>query len=608
MCGIVGYIGKKSSKNILLSGLKKLEYRGYDSCGIATISNNKFEILKSTKRISDLEKISKESSFSTIGIGHTRWATHGAPSEQNSHPHVDFKNQFAVVHNGIIENYMELKNKLLKEGYEFYSETDTEIIPNLISYHYSGDVKQAIQKAMKEIKGSFALVIMESSNLETLYVARRKSPLLIGISENGKIVASDFSAIAEYTNKVYLLENDEIAELTNEKVNIYDNKLNLIEKEVISIDLDKQELELGTFKHYMQKEIYENPVSVRKTLEKYFDENRQIQLGLSEDLLENITGITIVACGTAMHAGLTAKYNIEELIGIPVRVDVASEFKYRRMILNENDLVIFISQSGETADTLAAQELVKEQNIKHISIVNVPNSTLARVSDNVLYTQAGAEIAVASTKAYIAQVTLLNILMLELAKKQNAISKEMQKQLVDELFLIPTDIETILEEQLIYQNYAKLIRDKKSMFFIGRGMDYYSVLEGSLKLKEISYIHSEAYQAGELKHGTISLIEKGTSVIAVCTNKELVEKTMSNIKEVTSRGAEVLYITNLTEEQNETNLNDEVKNIIQIPKTNHYFSPLLSVVPMQLIAYYTTVEKGLDVDKPRNLAKSVTVE
>jgi len=626
MCGIVGYIGNQSSKKILLNGLKKLEYRGYDSCGIATILDKNFKIQKSTKRVTDLEKITNETSFSHIGIGHTRWATHGIPSENNAHPHVDCKNKFAVVHNGIIENYLELKNKLLKEGFTFYSETDTEVIPNLISYYFTGDVKQAIQKAMQEIKGSFALSIMFRENTEVLYVARRKSPLLIGVNGNEKIIASDFCAIVDYTNQVYLLENDEIAEITKEYVNIYDENLQVVEREITRIEMGEQDLELGTFQHYMQKEIYENPIAVRKTLEKYFDENRQIQLGLPEHFWQNINRITIVACGTAMHAGLTAKYNLEELVGVPVQVEVASEFKYKRFLLNENDLVILISQSGETADTLAAQELIKLHGIKHIAIVNVPNSTLARVSDFVLYTQAGVEVAVASTKAYIAQVTLLNILALEIAKKKKVICEEKEKQFVDELFSIPTDIETILEDEESYKMYAKEIRDKKSIFFIGRGMDYYAVLEGSLKLKEISYIHSEAYQAGELKHGTIALIEKGTKVVAVCTNEELAEKTMSNIKEVVSRGAEVVLITNLINPKKETKRNESsydekdlfvkeeqtleniFEKIIRIPKTSHYFSPLLSVIPMQLIAYYTTVEKGFDVDKPRNLAKSVTVE
>ena len=603
MCGIVGYIGNKSSKDILLTGLKRLEYRGYDSCGVASISKGEFDTYKSTKRIDDLVSITKDINFSNIGIGHTRWATHGVPNTINAHPHVDCKNKFAVVHNGIIENYLELKNMLIENGYTFKSETDTEVIPNLISYNFSGNVKEAISKTIKMLKGSFAIGIMYIKTPEILYVARNKSPLLIGVMDEEKIVASDFCAISEYTDKVFLLDNEEFAEIRKDKVVFYDLDLNKIEKDLTIIKLDNHDLNLSNYNHYMQKEIFENPVSVRKTLEAYFDKDRNIKFDFDGNLLDNVEKITIIGCGTAMHAGLAAKYTIEELVGMPVNVEVASEFKYKRFLLGDKDLVIFISQSGETADTIAAQEIVKSHGVKHISLVNVPNSTLDRISDNVLYTKAGVEIAVASTKAYIAQVTLLNILALYIAEYKKTLENQQKKQLVDELFAIPTDIENILENEEFYKEYAKKIKDKHSMFFIGRGIDYYAVLEGSLKLKEISYIHSEAYQAGELKHGTIALIEKGTKVVAVCTDENLVEKTISNIKEVISRGAEVLYITNC-----DNSVEDIFENVIKLPKTSKYFSVLLSVIPMQLIAYYTTLEKGLDVDKPRNLAKSVTVE
>ena len=603
MCGIVGYIGNKSSKDYLLAGLKRLEYRGYDSCGIASIENEKFEVYKSTKRIDELYKNTNDVEFANIGIGHTRWATHGVPNNENAHPHIDCKNKFAVVHNGIIENYLELKNMLISNGYTFKSETDTEVIPNLLSYNFSGDVKVAISKTMQMLQGSFAIGIMCIETPEILYVARNKSPLLIGVENNEKVVASDFCAISDITNEVYLVDNGEIAVITKDEVEFYDFALKKVSKEITTIKTDEQDLDLGSYNHYMQKEIAENPIAVRKTLETYFDSNRNIKFNFSDNLFDDIERITIIGCGTAMHAGLAAEYNIEELSGIPVNVEVASEFKYKRFILTNKDLVIFISQSGETADTIAAQEIVKAHGVKHISIVNVANSTLDRISDNVLYTKAGTEIAVASTKAYIAQVTLLNILGIYIAQHKKNLDIEIEKQLIDELFAIPTDIESILENEETYKAYAEKIKDKHSMFFIGRGIDYYAVLEGSLKLKEISYVHSEAYQAGELKHGTIALIEKGTKVIAVCTDENLVEKTISNVKEVISRGAEVLYITNCDNE-----VENIFEDIIVLPKTSKYFSVLLSVVPMQLIAYFTTLAKGLDVDKPRNLAKSVTVE
>ena len=603
MCGIVGYIGNKSSKDYLLAGLIRLEYRGYDSCGIASIENEKFEVYKSTKRIDELYKNTNDVEFANIGIGHTRWATHGVPNNENAHPHIDCKNKFAVVHNGIIENYLELKNMLISNGYTFKSETDTEVIPNLLSYNFSGDVKVAISKTMQMLQGSFAIGIMCIETPEILYVARNKSPLLIGVENNEKVVASDFCAISDITNEVYLVDNGEIAVITKDEVEFYDFALKKVSKEITTIKTDEQDLDLGSYNHYMQKEIAENPIAVRKTLETYFDSNRNIKFNFSDNLFDDIERITIIGCGTAMHAGLAAEYNIEELSGIPVNVEVASEFKYKRFILTNKDLVIFISQSGETADTIAAQEIVKAHGVKHISIVNVANSTLDRISDNVLYTKAGTEIAVASTKAYIAQVTLLNILGIYIAQHKKNLDIEIEKQLIDELFAIPTDIESILENEETYKAYAEKIKDKHSMFFIGRGIDYYAVLEGSLKLKEISYVHSEAYQAGELKHGTIALIEKGTKVIAVCTDENLVEKTISNVKEVISRGAEVLYITNCDNE-----VENIFEDIIVLPKTSKYFSVLLSVVPMQLIAYFTTLAKGLDVDKPRNLAKSVTVE
>jgi len=603
MCGIVGYLGNGNCKNILLSGLKKLEYRGYDSCGIVDIKDNKFEVYKSTKRVDDLIENTKDITFGNIGIGHTRWATHGIPNFENAHPHIDSKNKFAVVHNGILENYLELKNMLIENGYKFKSETDTEVIPNLLSYNFTDNVIQTIAKTIKMLKGSFALGIICLDTPNTLYVARRKSPLLVGVTDKENIIASDICAIADFTENIYMLENDEFGAITKDEIQFYDLDLNEVEKELVKIKLDEQDIDLKEYKTYMQKEIFENPIAVRKTLETYFDTERKIKFNFADDLFEGVERITIIGCGTAMHAGLTAKYTIEDLVRIPVTVEVASEFKYKRFILNEKDLVIFISQSGETADTIAAQELVKQHGIKHISIVNVVNSTLDRISDNVLYTKAGVEVAVASTKAYIAQVTLLNILALYMADKKKALSESEKESLYEDLFKLPADIDSILEEEEIFSEYADQIMNERSMFFIGRGIDYYAVLEGSLKLKEISYIHSEAYQAGELKHGTIALVEKGTKIVAVCTDEELAEKTISNVKEVVARGAEVLYITNCDKE-----VENIFEKVVKIPKISRYFSVILSVIPMQLIAYFTTLKKGFDVDKPRNLAKSVTVE
>lgn len=608
MCGIVGYIGKNESKNFLLKGLKNLEYRGYDSCGVATLDKSMSEkdswkIFKSIRRVNELIKDTKDSKFSNIGIGHTRWATHGVPDISNAHPHLDSKRKFAIVHNGIIENYLELKKELLENNFTFYSDTDTEVIANLLSYFYEDNVEIAIKKATQKMRGSYALAILCVDAPDTLYAVRNKSPLLIGEKDDEFFVASDICAISEYTNQYYLLNNGEIASIRKGEIKFRDFKLNEIEKDKVIINMDKNNLELGEYPNYMKKEIFEAPITVRRTLEAYFDANRKVQLGIDDDFFKDINTITIVACGTAMHAGLAAKYTIEELTGISVNVEVASEFRYKRFILSEKTLVIFISQSGETADTIAAQEIAKKHHIKHISIVNVLNSTLARESDKVLYTKAGVEIAVASTKAYIAQVVLLNIFAINLARIKERINEEDENKFIEELYSIPSNMERILGDEETYKKYAEEIKNESNMFFIGRGIDYYAVLEGSLKLKEISYIHSEAYPAGELKHGTIALIEKGTVVVAVCTDERIIEKTISNIQEVTARGANILCITT----SDIIEKNDSTK-VILLPKIGRYLSIVLSVIPMQLIAYYTTVAKDLDVDKPRNLAKSVTVE
>ncbi len=609
VCGIVGYVGQKESKDCILEGLKRLEYRGYDSCGMATCYQGTLSLYKSTKRVHDLEKMVEKQTMSNMGIGHTRWATHGEPNELNAHPQVDNKEKIAVVHNGIIENYLELRDMLEKKGYVFHSQTDTEVIPNLLSYYNAGDMKMAIMKTMQALKGSYAVLFINLDTPNTIYAMRNKSPLLIGLKENEKVVASDICAFSEDVEQVLFLENEEFAIIKAGEVCIYNVEGDLRKRQAQKIELDFQDSLLGGYSHYMEKEIYEDPLAVRRTLESYVVDKKDIVFDFPKNYFEGMERITIVACGTAMHAGLCGKYAIEELCHIPVTVEVASEFRYKPFLLTKKDFVIFVSQSGETADTIAAQELVKSHQVKHLSMVNVKNSTLDRSSEATIYTKAGKEIAVASTKAYVAQVALFLLFAIYLAEQTNQITKEEQEELIQEFCLLPNDMEKVFENTTAYQAYAQKIKDQKNLFFMGRGIDYYTALEGSLKLKEISYIHSEAYQAGELKHGTIALIENGTYVITSCMDEELLLKTVSNIKEVVSRGAKVLFITNTAIQKMMQDKGKKiVDEIIVLPKVNKIFSPLLSVIPMQWIAYMTTILKGFDVDKPRNLAKSVTVE
>lgn len=604
MCGIVGYVGEQNARNVLLNGLSKLEYRGYDSCGIATIYNEKFQVSKTINRIDSLVSCSQNDKETHIGLGHTRWATHGGVSENNAHPHLDNSKKIVVVHNGIIENYLELKNMLKQKGYVFYSETDTEVIPNLISMYYNGDLLKAVKQATDMLKGSYALGVMTKDNPNEMVATKKNSPLIVGLGKNENFIASDFSAVLKYTDAISILENNEFALLTKDDVKFYDKNLEPKTNFIKHIETKDSDIEKQGYDHFMLKEINENTITVKKTLDSYIKNNKiEFNLNLSKEELKNINRIHIVACGTAMHAGLNGKNIIEKLTRIPVNVEVASEFRYKDPILSKNDLAIFISQSGETADTIACLELVKSKGINHISIINVKESSIDRLSDNVIYTKAGPEIAVASTKAYIAQIMLIDLFAIYLADILQTYDKTKLENFISEITTIPNKMQEVLENDDKYIEYAKKITKAKDVFYLGRGLDYYASLEGSLKLKEISYIHSEASQFGELKHGPIALIEKDTPAIVICTQRDLLEKTISNIKEVKARGADVLVITTLKDFP--TDVADEV---FILPEIEDIFSPLLTMIPLQLIAYHVTVNKGLDVDKPRNLAKSVTVE
>lgn len=604
MCGIVGYVGEQDARNVLLNGLSKLEYRGYDSCGIATIYNGGFQVSKTINRIDSLISCSQNDENSKIGIGHTRWATHGGVNEKNAHPHLDNSNRFVVVHNGIIENYLELKKMLNEKGYVFYSETDTEVIPNLISLNYDGDLLEAVKKATEVLEGSYALGVMTLDNPDEIVATKKNSPLVVGLGENENFIASDFSAVLKYTDAISILENNEFTVLTKNDVKFYDENLKPKTNFIKHIETKDADIEKQGYEHFMLKEINENTITVRKTIDSYIKNNKiEFELNLSKEELKNIKHIYIVACGTAMHAGLNGKNIIEKLTRIPVSVEVASEFRYKDPIFSDNDLAIFISQSGETADTIACLELVKSKGIKHISFVNVKESSIDRLSDNVLYTKAGPEIAVASTKAYIAQIMLIDLFALYLADTLETVDKSTLDKLIAEIITLPNKMQEVLENDNEYVEYTNKISNARDVFYLGRGLDYYSALEGSLKLKEISYIHSEASQFGELKHGPIALIEKGTPAIVLCTQKSLVEKTISNIREVKARGADVLVITTIKDFPV-----DVADKVFTLPEIEDLFSPLLTMIPLQLIAYHVTVNKGLDVDKPRNLAKSVTVE
>ena len=606
MCGIVGYIGTQKAVPILLDGLTKLEYRGYDSAGISTIENSKITITKDKGRVKNLSELLKDSnSTSTIGIAHTRWATHGKPSKTNSHPHTDNTNKFSVVHNGIIENYTDIKKFLMDNGYKFISETDTEVIPNLISYYYTSgnDFLKSVNLACNDLEGSYAIEVLCEDFPDKIIVAKKDSPLVIGTSKDSNYIASDIPAVLSYTKDFYLLEDGDIVEIYTNKLNFYDKDLNPIKKKIEKISWDASAIEKNGYDDFMLKEINEQVVSIRETIGfKLNKENIELDnISLSKDFLSNINKIFIVACGTAMHAGLAVKSIFENLCQIPVEVDMASEFRYRNPLVNEHTLAIFISQSGETADTIQALKLAKEKGATTLALSNVIGSSITREADLYIYTHAGPEIAVASTKAYTAQVVLLNIIALYIAQILETVDNDTIEEIKKQILLLPSKVEETLKDDTIIKKLADDIYDVKDTFFIGRGIDYPVAMEGSLKLKEISYIHSEAYAGGELKHGPIALVENNFPVIGIMTDKKLLEKSESNLQEVISRGAKTIVITN-------QKIDKKFDYVIEIPEINKYLSPILSVIPLQLLSYYISKKKGLDVDKPRNLAKSVTVE
>ena len=613
MCGIVGYIGEKKACPILLTGLTALEYRGYDSAGIASIEDDKICVMKDKGRVANLNNIRGINKLSgTVGIAHTRWATHGKPSKENAHPHMDNSETFAVVHNGIIENYTELRKFLTDNGYKFLSQTDTEVIPNLIHYHFSKDTNddenkflRSVQSATKDLKGSFAIEVLCNLYPDKMVVVRKDSPLVIGKGTTGYHIASDIPALLEFTRDFYLLDDYEFALIEKNSIKFYNSDLVEHSKEIKNIEWDSSAAEKNGYEDYMLKEIFEQPTAIRETIGsrlKLGEPCNFSDINITKEYLSTINKIFIIACGTAMHAGLTGKKFIENLCNIPVEVDIASEFRYRNPIIDEKTLCIFISQSGETADTIAALKLSKSKGAKTLAVSNVIGSSITREADYTIYTHAGPEIAVASTKAYTSQVVLLGILAIYFAEILESTDSETLENLKKDIFDLPKKIETSLKTSDEVKKFAKKISREKDVFFIGRGSDYNVALEGSLKLKEISYIHSEAYASGELKHGPIALIEKGITVISILTDKNLLEKSISNIEEVITRGAKTFIVTN----QNIENSNFD--NVVKIEDTNPLLSPILSVIPLQLLAYYISKDKGLDVDKPRNLAKSVTVE
>ncbi len=608
MCGIVGYTGNRQAAPVLLDGLSKLEYRGYDSAGIAVYDGDKINIKKAVGKLKVLSELTHDGQTmpGCIGIGHTRWATHGTPTVENAHPHYNKEHTIAVVHNGIIENYIKLRNKLESKGYQFASETDTETVAHLLDYYYKGDPLEAITKVIHRVEGSYALGVLFQDHPGVLYAVRKDSPLIVGQGQDGNLIASDVPAVLKYTREVCYIQNNEIAALTSDAITFYNIDGEEIEKEFNHVDWDADAAEKGGYEHFMLKEMFEEPKTVRDTLNPRIVGDKVVieELGMSDDQIKSIQQIRIVACGSAYHTGVTASYVFEEMARIPVSVEVASEFRYRNPILNPDDLVLIISQSGETADSLAALRLCKEQGVRTLGIVNVVGSSIAREADQVMYTWAGPEISVATTKAYSAQLIALYLLAMKFADVRGLLSEEERASLINDLKKLPDQIDLLLHNKENIQKFATRYIAAKDVFFIGRGIDYAISLEGSLKLKEISYINSEAYAAGELKHGTISLIEDGTLVAAVATQKHLYQKTISNMVEVKARGAFVLAVTN----EGNTEVEKAADYVIYVPETSHYFTNSLAIIPLQLFSYYVSVGKGCDVDKPRNLAKSVTVE
>ncbi|MBS6565039.1 MAG: glutamine--fructose-6-phosphate transaminase (isomerizing) [Selenomonadales bacterium] len=611
MCGIIGYIGEKPVAPILLNGLARLEYRGYDSAGIAVMNQSGIEIYKAKGRLSFLrEKTDQARPQGFEGIGHTRWATHGEPSDLNSHPHSNAGGTIAVVHNGIIENYQEIKDELIAQGAVFSTQTDTESIVQLLDTYYKGDPLEAIKKTLARLRGSYALGIMFADRPGELYCSRKDSPLVAALAPDGSFIASDIPAILEYSRDVYLLDNGETALLTRKGIKIFNQDMQPVKKEVMHVDWDVKLAEKSGFEHFMLKEMHEEPVAVRDTLMPNIAEKDgllEVQLYktcLSAEYAQGIKRIHIVACGTAYHCGLVGKYFIEKLMRLPVNVELSSEFRYSDPILDKSDLVIVISQSGETMDTIAAMREAQNKGCKVLAICNVVGSTISREADFTAYTWAGPEIAVASTKAYVSQLIMTYVIALDIAFKRGALNKEKADAYLKELCRMPEKLEEILKGKEEIKRFAQAFRDQESVFYLGRRLDYYIAQEASLKLKEITYIHSEALAAGELKHGTLALIEDGTLVITLATQKALMEKTISNITECRVRGAKVLSITF----NDEPALKKESDFVWTVPETLPEFAPVLAILPMQLFAYYVACAKGCDVDKPRNLAKSVTVE
>ncbi|MDN9563550.1 glutamine--fructose-6-phosphate transaminase (isomerizing) [Clostridioides difficile] len=610
MCGIVGYLGSRKAAEVIVEGLSKLEYRGYDSAGVAVNSSNEKElnIRKFKGRLSVLaEDLEKNPIDGNLGIGHTRWATHGEPSDVNSHPHFNQAKTIAVVHNGIIENYMEIKEELISEGVKFESQTDTEVIAHLVDKYYEGNLLDAVYKTISKLRGAYALGVICKEHGNELVAVRKDSPLVVGVGEGENFIASDIPALLKYTRDVYFLENGEVVHLKDENVTVYDSNRNLVEKEVFHVTWDVEAASKGGYDYFMSKEIHEQPTGVRETLERRLDDNGNIildSINISKEDLEKINKVYIVACGTAYNAGLLGKYAIEKFVNIPVITDIASEFRYSDPFVDENSLVILVSQSGETADTLAVLRDSKAKGARILSITNVVGSSIARESDDVFYTWAGPEVAVASTKAYTTQITSLYMIALDFAIKKGTITREFYDSMISKMKEIPSKIQEILDNEEYIKEVAKTVVSSEHAFYLGRGIDYSLAMEGSLKLKEISYIHAEAFAAGELKHGTIALIEKGTPVIAISTQEKLFEKMVSNMEEVRARGA---YVVAIAQSHNK-DVEKAADKIIYIPNSDDILSPILAVVPMQLLAYHVSVLRGCDVDKPRNLAKSVTVE
>ena len=610
MCGIIGYIGDKKATPVLINGLLCLEYRGYDSAGIAVIEDGKITVMKDKGRVANLEAIDGINDLkSTIGIAHTRWATHGKPAQINAHPHMDNSGEFAVVHNGIIENYHELKEFLASKGYYFLSQTDTEMIPNLIHYYYTNGINdddkflRAVKSAVDDLKGSYSLEIISNLHPDRVIVVRKDSPLVLGKGNGENFIASDIPAVLKYTKEFYLLDDQEYAVVYKDHIDFYDNSLTPHSKAIKNIEWDATAAEKNGYEDYMLKEIFEQPTAIRETIGSRFKLGEKCSfddIDISKEYLEKINKIYIVACGTAMHAGLVGKNAIEKLCKIPTVVDIASEFRYRDPIIDDKTLCIYISQSGETADTIAALKLAKAKGAKTLAVSNVIGSSITREADYTIYTHAGPEIAVASTKAYTSQVVLMVILAMYFAEVLG--SYDGIEKLKADILDLPAKVEAMLDETDTIKEFANKVYTEHDMYFLGRGTDYNVAMEGSLKLKEISYIHSEAYASGELKHGPIALIENGITVISILTDPNLVEKSISNIQEVITRGAKTLVVTN------QKLANGSFNYVINIPETNSLISPILSVIPLQLLSYYIAKNKGLDVDKPRNLAKSVTVE